>query len=116
MMTATGRPFLVTTTRSWVPVTSSITWLKRAFTAARDCVVMTRIMVIEPVECERRGEQAATDASRPKSPSEHPSDRRDLTGCRHVKAPRASDPVVELQLEGLGPHVVALVRRGSTRA
>src|SRR5688500_18743106 len=40
-MTATGLPFLVTVTRSWVPTTSSITWLKRVLTHARDCVVMT---------------------------------------------------------------------------
>src|SRR4051812_5162068 len=45
-MTATGLPFLVTITRSWVPATSSMTWLKWAFTAASDCVVMTRIVVI----------------------------------------------------------------------
>src|SRR4051794_9160442 len=44
-MTATGLPFLVTITRSWVPATSSMTWLKCAFTEASDCVVMTRIVV-----------------------------------------------------------------------
>jgi hypothetical protein len=44
-MTATGLPFLVTVTRSCVPATSSITWLKCALTAASDCVVMTSIVV-----------------------------------------------------------------------
>src|SRR4051794_22731981 len=56
-MTATGLPFLVTITRSWVPATSSMTWLKCAFTAASDCVIMTRIMVI--TACRVNGERRA---------------------------------------------------------
>src|SRR3954451_23696265 len=44
-MTATGLPFFVTVTRSWVPATSSITWLKWALTAASDRVDMTIILV-----------------------------------------------------------------------
>jgi hypothetical protein len=40
-MAATGLSFFVTTTRSWVPATSSITWLKWALTVASDCVDMT---------------------------------------------------------------------------
>src|SRR5918998_6936448 len=49
-MTATGLPFLVMVTRSCVPATSSITWLKCALTAASDWVVMTRI-VVQFVSC-----------------------------------------------------------------
>jgi hypothetical protein len=70
-------------------------------------------MVMTPVKCKCRDEQAAADAGRPESPSERRPDRRNLTGCRHMQAPGA-DPVVELQFDGLGPHVVALVGRGST--
>ena len=54
-MTATGLPFLVTVTRSCVPATSSITWLKCALTAASDCVVMTLIVVSPPFAVKQLG-------------------------------------------------------------
>src|SRR3954452_7855308 len=106
MMTATGLPFLVTTTRSWVPVTSSITLLKCAFTAARDCVVMTGIMVRQHREGKAGSEQIDTHAFVSESPARVLCHRRDTSAGGHVKAPRLIDPVLEFHFEGLGPHVV----------
>src|SRR5215210_7807655 len=100
MMTATGLPFLVTTTRSWVPATSSITLLKCAFTAARDCVVMIRIMVRQALEGKGGAEQVDTHAHVTEPPARVLCHRRDTAAGGDVEAPRLADPVLEFDFEG----------------
>src|SRR3954452_4482812 len=109
MMTATGLPFLVTTTRSWVPATSLITLLNCAFTAARDCVVMTRIMVRKALEGKGGAEQVHTHAYASEPPARVLCHGHDTRAGGHVKAPRLRAPVLEFDFEDLGPFLVGLI-------
>src|SRR4028119_976506 len=86
-MTATGLPFLVTVTRSCVPATSSITWLKCALTAASDCVVMTSILVREPATVKWLGRRSPGDAAWVEPRCGWIDDSRDPVICCDVEAP-----------------------------
>src|SRR3954451_659420 len=111
-MTATGLPFFVTVTRSCVPATSSITWLKWALTAANDSVDMTMILVTEPRPVKelfsewmatRRGSNVAVGGST--TGSEPPAGR-------HVKAPRSRAMLLYRGFEGPRPRAVLVDDRG----
>lgn len=105
---ATGLPFPVTTTRSWVAATSSRTLLNCAFTAARDCVVMTRTTVRKTRGGNGGAEHLDTHACASEAPARALCHRRDARAGGHGKALRLLDPVLEFYSEDLGPFVVGL--------
>src|SRR5215204_1197689 len=111
-MTATGLPFLVTVTRSCVPTTSSITWLKCALIDANERVSMTIILVTKPRPVNQLGKGMNRYPTRIEAVRRRVDDGQDPSSRGHVKAPRARRRVAHRCSQGDGPRLVVAGRLG----
>jgi hypothetical protein len=68
-------------------------------------------MVTRAVEGKGGSEQVAADSARAQPQVEGLPNRRDLTGCNYMEAPRSIDSIFEFQFEDFCPFLVRCVRR-----